>query len=407
MQDPDFGWHIRAGEYILHYGIPYTDPFSYSMPSYPFVDHEWLTNILLERIFTLWGIVPLLILSSTLAVGSLLLQYVVSEKKWASMSLLISGATLFDFVGIRTQAITWFFLSVLVCVLFQKKLWDKWRFGLPVLFLVWANLHGGFGIGLGVFGVVLAGRAIEERKKIKESLLLLLLCAGATLINPYGLRLWWEFWMQLSDTQLRWSITEWSPAYYFTNVAFWGYWLLSGFLILRYRKRYTWTELFFYGGFILQENPMEYPIQAVAYLHKHLPRQQIFSTYDWGGYLLWKLPEKKDFIDGRMPSWRWQANIPYESNYAFDEYKKVASGQIRFAAFTAKYHITTFLVSKTAIAKPPTIFLGFVINKSPLLRLLFFSPNSLYGVIVQAKHLGWKEVYSDDTAVIYQQQGSL
>src|SRR6266567_1888962 len=85
VQDPDFGWHIRAGEYILHYGIPYTDPFSYSMPSYPFVDHEWLTNILLERIFTLWGIVPLLILSSTLAVGSLLLQYVVSEKKWASM----------------------------------------------------------------------------------------------------------------------------------------------------------------------------------------------------------------------------------------------------------------------------------------------------------------------------------
>src|SRR4051794_140107 len=45
--DPDFGWHLRTGQYILSHGIPKTDPFSYTMPNFPFVDHAWLTDIAL------------------------------------------------------------------------------------------------------------------------------------------------------------------------------------------------------------------------------------------------------------------------------------------------------------------------------------------------------------------------
>src|SRR3990167_10696773 len=45
--DPDFGWHVRMGNYILANGIPQTDPLSYTMPNFPFIDHEWLTNVLM------------------------------------------------------------------------------------------------------------------------------------------------------------------------------------------------------------------------------------------------------------------------------------------------------------------------------------------------------------------------
>jgi hypothetical protein len=44
--DPDFGWHIRSGEYILENGIPSFDPLSYTMPSFPFIDHAWGSSIL-------------------------------------------------------------------------------------------------------------------------------------------------------------------------------------------------------------------------------------------------------------------------------------------------------------------------------------------------------------------------
>src|SRR5579859_3160426 len=121
-QDPDFGFHIQEGNYILHHGIPATDPFSYSMPSYPYVDHEWLTNIIWVVMFNAWGVIPLVFVMSILAIGSLLLQVKMSEKKWAFLLLFLTGGALFDFVGVRTQVVTWFFLSVLLYILFQEKL---------------------------------------------------------------------------------------------------------------------------------------------------------------------------------------------------------------------------------------------------------------------------------------------
>ena len=55
--DPDVGWHVRMGQIILHAGIPKTDPFSYTMPSYPFIDHEWLTNILMTILLAKTGMI--------------------------------------------------------------------------------------------------------------------------------------------------------------------------------------------------------------------------------------------------------------------------------------------------------------------------------------------------------------
>ena len=474
VHDPDFGWHIQTGNHILKYGIAYYDPFSYSMPSYPFVDHEWLSNVTWASTYNAWGSIPLLIVYSLFAVGSLLLQVKIGDKKWASIPFFLAAGTLFEFVGIRTQVMTWFFLSVLLFVLYQPNVWSKWRFMLPFLFLAWANLHGGFGIGLGVLAIFLIGRLLEEKKAVKETLFILFLCIVATLINPFGFRLWGEFWSQLTDSNLRWSITEWYPAIYFMNMAFWIYFMLSVFLVIRYWKKYTKTEIvlyfllllaalssmrnipiwviasfsltvrglsllaheaakylygkerfvigyrgffiiaigfylpqlaaFFYGAYALHEYQHTDPVQAVAYLHKHLPTRQIFSTYDWGGYLIWQLPQKKVFIDGRMPSWRWDKNIPGESNYAFMEYKNVLTEKESFAWFAAKYHINTLLVPTSDLVPQQTKIFGIRISQNSWLKKLFFSWKSFYGVVQQAKKMGWRVVYQDNTAVILEQR---
>src|ERR1044072_5792385 len=46
--DPDFGWHFRDGLDIIqtHKG-PYLDPCSYTMPDWKWVNHEWLTDVLM------------------------------------------------------------------------------------------------------------------------------------------------------------------------------------------------------------------------------------------------------------------------------------------------------------------------------------------------------------------------
>ncbi|MFH1856275.1 MAG: hypothetical protein ABH836_03465, partial [Candidatus Omnitrophota bacterium] len=53
--DPDMGWHIRNGQDILRWGVPHGDLFSYTMPGYPWVAHEWLTDVGFYLIYSHWG----------------------------------------------------------------------------------------------------------------------------------------------------------------------------------------------------------------------------------------------------------------------------------------------------------------------------------------------------------------
>jgi hypothetical protein len=41
------------------------------------------------------------------------------------------------------------------------------------------------------------------------------------------------------------------------------------------------------------------PLGAVEYLNENQPQGQVFSSYNWGGYLLWSLPDYPVFVDGR------------------------------------------------------------------------------------------------------------
>jgi hypothetical protein len=53
---------------------------------------------------------------------------------------------------------------------------------------------------------------------------------------------------------------------------------------------------------ILQQPQAEakhFPIGAVGFLQDHPPLGALFNHYDWGGYLIWKLPATEVFIDGR------------------------------------------------------------------------------------------------------------
>jgi hypothetical protein len=48
-------------------------------------------------------------------------------------------------------------------------------------------------------------------------------------------------------------------------------------------------------GFLQQQ----YPAGAVEYLRAEQPSGRLFSTYAWGGYLVWALPDYPVFVDGR------------------------------------------------------------------------------------------------------------
>src|SRR5262249_19935446 len=82
----------------------------------------------------------------------------------------------------------------------------------PLLFLAWANLHGGWVVGLGVLGVWSAASMLSPTTRRQPPLTLLAivaLAALATLLNPYGTGLW-RFILQAFPLR-RLDVLAWQP----------------------------------------------------------------------------------------------------------------------------------------------------------------------------------------------------
>lgn len=99
--------------------------------------------------------------------------------------------------------------------------WKLWV-GIPVIFALWANLHGSFAIGVALLGCLWVGRLLEvawhERsvsavfadREGRRLLLWTELAAAAVLINPYTIDAWLEAIRFSSNANLR-DIVEWHP----------------------------------------------------------------------------------------------------------------------------------------------------------------------------------------------------
>ena len=160
IRDNSFLWHIRAGELQVEAGEVLTrDPFSFTMQGEPWLTQSWLAELLYA-----WGedrsglgFVPwtMLMMSSVLFVGLGLVAYRRSKSVPAtSVVLLLSTALIVSFLVPRPVIFS-FALFVLVILAWER---PSTRWTLPMLFWIWASVHGSFAIGLLYLGLSILGR---------------------------------------------------------------------------------------------------------------------------------------------------------------------------------------------------------------------------------------------------------
>ena len=87
--DPDFGWHLATGNLILKSGFPKTDPFSYTMPSFLFVEHEWLVDIIFAKLYSVVGLPGISALFSILFLSAVFIS--ISKSKKFKILLFVIG----------------------------------------------------------------------------------------------------------------------------------------------------------------------------------------------------------------------------------------------------------------------------------------------------------------------------
>lgn len=197
--DPDFGWHLRTGKFILENWIPKTDIFSYTANNFNWINHEWLNDVLLASLHGMGGYLLVAIAYSSIWISALVL----AQRLKLKFVLLLSTIALMPFLGIRPVAWSVFFIAILERI--HDKSNKKLYFLIPFIFILWANLHGSFVFGL----IMLTIWQFFYKKKLPWFILAFSFIA--VFINPYGWKIFIEIFRTVLDSKIHSRIGEWMP----------------------------------------------------------------------------------------------------------------------------------------------------------------------------------------------------
>ena len=204
LLEGDTAWIIRTGEYIIETNtIPSHDLYSYSSPDLPWVVYQWGFEVLIAGAYKVAGFhgavwVCSVIIASILLLFFKLLRMIGSSTMIAFPLTLLAGSVAGIDWDVRPGIVSQLLFIVTLFTLQEYKLTKDSRalYKLPLIFIIWANTHLGFVLGLVTIGFTILERYLfftsekdfvsktQERREIVFLVSLLGICLLATLLNP-------------------------------------------------------------------------------------------------------------------------------------------------------------------------------------------------------------------------------
>lgn len=468
--DSDFWWHLRAGQLSLTNSSPILEDLTtFSVYKSPWVNHSWLSQIFYFIIQNSLGNIGIMISVAIIATLSIFFVYIrlKSHPIINGFTILLCVMTTAVVWSPRPQLLTLLFFSILTYLLTEKSIFsDKIPTLLvPILFLVWGNLHAGFSIGIILIITIFIGKLFDfllsneesnqkQYKKLIYWLLLIVTCSLIVMVNPNGIGIWQVQFNTINLPSLQNLIPEWaSPNFHeLYQQPFLWLWLFLVFFFMANRTSYKFSTiipLLVFGGlgFISRRNyvyfaifsipllsnelqnffdmyikdsflekrilnkiknfnkksdnkfskfinlflvgflwfvttwkivylsspiifdvyeKMNFPKEAITAIEKEeLSELRCLNSYTWGGYISWKIPEMRIFIDGRTDL--------YGENLIQDWIEMVNGGNTWREKFEF-YDINCV----------------FLEEERPIINLL--------------KDYGWQVIYSDELSIIMTNQ---
>ncbi len=413
VRDLDNWWHLKVGEWILqNHAFPHNGIFSGTAANRPWAAYSWGYEVLLSLSYKWFDILGMAVLGTILTVLVAASVYRMtrhlSGRFWMACLIATAACSVFLFTMCpRPVYFTMILLAAELTLILEANRSGRARplCWLPLLFLLWANLHIQFIYGLTIVGMLLGVNLVQRLLAAAgwqpESLAppaiplrpLAAVFAGcllAPLISPYSYHLY-EIVYGLVSTRLPYQMVQEMqpftlkvPSHYLqvllTGAAFFalgrkqevdlfkiGMLVLAtvvGFRMMRDswficivaaaciadsngeehaqgEKWYEWLGLaaflFTMGLLFARDTGFNraglddkissvFPVNAANYLRKRPYPGPIYNAFDWGGFLIWYLPEHPVAIDGRTDLYRddligrYMATVSGEDSYLTDPY---------------------------------------------------------------------------------------
>lgn len=431
-KDTDFGWHYRCGKELLGGNPCLKNKFSYFLPDYKAYYPSFVYDAALAVAYDRFGFIGLSILNSLILLCCAICLYgLIDGQFWLKiilplLVLLTPGPSII--IGLRPQVFTLllFLLTLKVSAAGSKSY--KNLFLLPLLFALWVNTHIGFIAGVLLLPGIFLGHPLRKKWVV---ILPLVLAVSATLLNPFGPKVYLEIFRHF-QAPLSTTIAEWvTPPLWLKGIILFAVFELTLFLYAK--KQLTPSSLINLLIFTVLacfgiRNLIFLSVLAAVYFSRCLPHKKIFgdfivlvtvlfflaffpknlkpvlnfsnewknyclqgqirypcaliekysnlkgnvfAAYEWGGFLIWKMPGVKVFADGRTPSW-----LDENGNSTYEIYLAIIQAQ---PGWNEKLTET----KTDYIMTGPGTFLDLKLKPNPV-------------------QFGWQELYRNPVAVLYQ-----
>jgi len=380
--DWDIWWHLRAGQWMSEHGhVPVNDPFSTYGAEQPWVAYSWLFEVLVHGIYSHLGLIGILLFRAVmaLAVVAAFHRLVARRERRFLVSTLLTGVAALAVVPLlneRPWVFTILFTTLTLDVVLDLR---EGKCGLlcwllPVVYVLWANLHIQFVYGFLVLGIGCAAPLLDRLLGLPNRpaaswrlVVLSAACVLATLLNPYGLRLHGVV-LEYATQPLPFRVVAELTALDFRGGRGWlvlGLALTTAFALGRRQQLSSFEVLLFVAAALLcfrarrdlwfvvlaalvilpdaipavpglaspvvlgkkcaaltvlvvlglglgyawargldektlrEREASVFPAKACEEVVRCRYRGPLYNSFDWGGYLIWRLPGLRVSIDGR------------------------------------------------------------------------------------------------------------
>lgn len=226
----DFYWHVKTGEFMVTKGyVPTNGIFSWYADDLHWTAHEWLFAVLIygiEYIAGNFGVFMYSVLTGT-TLMMLIFFNIRKELHRNPLILLVwfslAAMSIFMILSARPHMLMFILTTLLMMLLyhFKRNPETKLIWLLPVISLLWANIHGGSSNLAYALPIILFITSIRNFKflsiemkslpanKLKLFGILILVSVLMVMVNPNGYRMLLYPYTNMGDTLMLSFINEW------------------------------------------------------------------------------------------------------------------------------------------------------------------------------------------------------
>ena len=239
----DLAYQLRAGAEILDgSGVPRVDSWTFTATGRAWFDQQWGAQVILAQVFAVAGWTGLVVLraalvglTSGLILTAIRLRAPDLRPRTAALLSLAAFVVMAPALALRPQLLAMAVFGLALVALAARRTHPRSIWAIPILAMIWANLHGSFILAPALVGVALVegigdrgrgGRRSSSatRDPSRELLVVLILTVVATFATPFAWGVWSYALGIAGNQQIIAQVSEWQPPRLIDapGLLFWG-----------------------------------------------------------------------------------------------------------------------------------------------------------------------------------------